>query len=175
MRRSNLNAGTTQGGSGQGGGAIQVLGTPSTPVLFTSYADDSVGGDSDGPSSGAMGGDYGGIVYRDDSDHERDYLSPANPLGLIMPVFLNYVNHATMSYGGGKVKVNSIEEVYDPIYLDSARPSISFNTIKQSSNAGISANPNSFDDDRLPSRSGGLVKFDDRRIRARYSRQHGRQ
>ena len=74
MRRANLNAGTTPQGLVVGGGSIQVLGTPGVPVVFTSYADDTVGGDTDGPSSGPQGGDYGGIVYRDDSDHERDYL-----------------------------------------------------------------------------------------------------
>ncbi|HEY2414173.1 MAG TPA: choice-of-anchor L domain-containing protein, partial [Pirellulaceae bacterium] len=165
MRRSNLNAGTTpQGLVSRSGGAIQVLGTPNVPVVFTSYDDDSVGGDDDGPTSGAQGGDYGGIVYRNDSDHERDYLNAANPLNLAMPVFLNYVNHATMTYGGGKVVVDSVEDVYDPIYMETARPTVSYNTIQKSSNAGMSANPNAFDDDGLPSASGVLVKFDDRRI-----------
>ncbi len=165
LRRTNLNAGTTpQGLVSRSGGAIQVLGTPQTPVVFTSYADDSVGGDNDGPSAGAMGGDYGGIVYRNDSDHERDYQSPTNPLNLAMPVFLNYVNNATMTYGGGKVSVDSVEEVYDPIYMDAARPSISYNTIQQSASAALSASPNTFDDDGLSSVTGALVAFDDRRI-----------
>src|SRR5262245_29425264 len=77
-----------------------------------------------------------------------------------MPVFLNYVNHANMTYGGGKVTVDSVEEVYDPIYMSTARPSISFNTIRTSANAGMSANPNSFDDDGLLPQLG----FDNRRI-----------
>ncbi len=166
LRRTNLNAGTTpQGLVSRSGAAIQVLGTPQTPVVFTSWADDSVGGDSDGPSTGAMGGDYGGIVYRNDSDYERDYQSPTtNPLNLVMPVFLNYVNHAMMTYGGGKVTVDSVEEVYDPIYMDAARPSISYNTIQQSASAALSASPNTFDDDGLSSVTGTLVAFDDRRI-----------
>ncbi len=169
MFQSNLNAGTTPGGTLKAGGSIQVLGTPNLPVVFTSYADDSVGGDDDGPTSGPQGGNYGGIVYRNDSDHERDYLSAVNPLNLAMPVFLNYVNHATMTYGGGKVVVDSVEDTYDPIYMETARPSVSYNTIQKSANAGLSANPNAFDDDGLPSTSAGphsgeLVKFDDRRI-----------
>ncbi len=72
-----LNAGTTsQGLLSRSGGAIQVLGTPNTPVVFTSWADDTVGGNDDGPSTRPPGRRYGGIVYRDDSDHERDFLSP---------------------------------------------------------------------------------------------------
>jgi hypothetical protein len=165
MRRTNLNAGTTpQGLVSLSSGAIQVLGTPLTAVQFTSYNDDTIGGDSDGPSTGPHGGDYGGLVFRDDSDHERDFLSAAgssaNPLGLTIPVFLNYVNHAAMNYGGGKVTVDSVEDTYDPIFVNTARPTISYNTIQQSANAAISANPNAFDDDGLaPS-----IDFNTRRI-----------
>src|SRR6185295_629370 len=62
-----------QGLVSKSGGAIQVLGTPQTAVQLTSYADDSIGGDSntvDGPTVTPQGGDWGGIVYRDDSDRE---------------------------------------------------------------------------------------------------------
>src|SRR5439155_5174562 len=132
MRKANLNAGTTpQGVVSKSGGSIQVLGTPQTPVQITSYSDDTIGGDSnpsEGPGVVPQGGDFGGIVYRDDSDHERDFLAGAsvtvNPLNLAMPVFLNYVNHATISFGGGKVTVDSQQSVYDPIYMDNARPTV---------------------------------------------------
>src|SRR5262245_17734753 len=77
-----------------------------------------------------------------------------------MPVYLNYVNHAMMTYGGGKVTVDSVEDVYDPIYMSTARPSLSYNTIQQSANAGMSANPNTFDDDGLLPQ----IAFDNRRI-----------
>jgi len=154
LRKANLNAGTTpQGLLSLAGGAIQVLGTPANPVQFTSYADDTIGGDSDGPLFIPQGGDWGGIVFRDDSDRERDFLnppgSPANPLGLVMPVFLNYVNHAVLTYGGGRVVVDSVEEVYNPIHLDAARPTVSFNRITRSADAALSAKPNAFDDDGL--------------------------
>src|SRR4029079_18897155 len=49
---------------------------------------------------------------------------------------------------------------YDPIYVSTARPTISYNTITLSANAAISANPNAFDDDGLVPQ----VAFDQRRI-----------
>src|SRR5262249_17538397 len=61
-------------------------------------------------------------------------------------VFLNYVNHANMTYGGGSVVVNSVQSVYDPIHLIESRPEISYNTITNSADAAMSANPNSFEE-----------------------------
>jgi hypothetical protein len=166
MRRSNLNAGTTpQGLVSQAGASIQVLGTPTTPVRFTSYADTTMDtGHSAGAGSTPQGGDYGGIAFRDDSDHERDFLSPAgsaaNPSGLTMPVFLNYVNNAAMTYAGGKVTVDTVQDQYDPITMNKARPTLTYNTITRSGHAGMSATPNTFDDDGLnPS-----IPFSQRRI-----------
>jgi hypothetical protein len=53
-----------------------------------------------------------------------------------------------------------VQSVYDPIHLDNARPTISYNTIQVSSDAAMSANPNSFDDDGLTP----TISFDNRRI-----------
>ncbi len=61
-------------------------------------------------------------------------------------IFLNIVNHANISYGGGQVVVNSTSESFDPLHLIDARPTISFNTISNSANAAVSANPNSFEE-----------------------------
>jgi hypothetical protein len=154
LRRSNLNAGTTpQGLISRAGGAIQVLGTPTAPVVFTSYRDDTVGGDNDGPTGLPQGGDYGGIVFRDDSDREDN------------GVYLNYVNNAVINYGGGKVTVDSVEDVYSPIHMATARPSLSYNRISQSADAAMSADPNTFDDDGLRNKlTGQFVAFDNRRI-----------
>ena len=62
-----------------------------------------------------QGGDFGGVVFRDDSDHERDWQNTAGTPPIrsawLMPVFLNYVNHATINYGGGKVTVDSVQDV----------------------------------------------------------------
>jgi hypothetical protein len=98
LRGANLNAGSTSQG-GSDGGAIQVLGTPFTKVQFTSYSDDTIGGDSnptEGPSILPQGGNWGGIVFRDDSDRESSR------------IFVNYVNNAVLTYGGGSVVVDSV-------------------------------------------------------------------
>ena len=116
------------------GAAIQILGTPENKVFFRSFRDDSVGGDSDGVGPGAVRGDFGGIVFREDSDLEQD------------GIFLNYVNHADINNGGGKVFVGADEVTFTPVHMIVARPTVSFNTITDSVNSSMSANPNSFDD-----------------------------
>ncbi len=58
------------------GSSLQVKGgpNPSQQVIFTSYLDDSAGGDSngDGSSSAPQGGDWGGIVFRNFNDTSTD-------------------------------------------------------------------------------------------------------
>ena len=63
-----------------------------------------------------------------------------------VPVFLDIVNHATITYGGGPVVVNSSHRDFDAIHLFDSRPTITFNTITQSAQAPISGNPDSFND-----------------------------
>tara|TARA_R110001592_G_scaffold31886_3_gene111922 strand:+ start:37950 stop:54350 length:16401 start_codon:yes stop_codon:yes gene_type:complete len=113
--------------------ALQILGTPDAQVVLTAYGNDAVGGDDDGPSDGANPGDWGGIIFRADSDYEDD------------SVFLNYIANADISYGGGQVYVESVLQTIAPIHIDQARPTLAYNTITNSANAAISADPNSFD------------------------------
>ncbi|WP_197995863.1 Ig-like domain-containing protein [Gimesia algae] len=113
--------------------ALQILGTPDAQVVLTAYGNDTVGGDDDGPSDGANPGDWGGIIFRADSDYEDE------------SVFLNYIANADISYGGGQVFVNSVLQTIAPIHIDEARPTLAYNTITHSANAAISADPNSFD------------------------------
>ena len=135
LRLANIDVGTGTIDNNRAGGALQVLGTPTTPVLFRSFRDDTAGGDSDGFSStGARPGDWGGLVFRDDSDRESQ------------GVFLNWVANASLNHGGGKVFVGSKQSVYTPIHLVSARPTVIQNTITNSADAAMSADPNSFDD-----------------------------
>ncbi|MCA9020407.1 MAG: DVUA0089 family protein, partial [Planctomycetaceae bacterium] len=113
--------------------ALQILGTPDAQVVLTAYGNDAVGGDDDGPSDGANPGDWGGIIFRADSDYEDD------------SVFLNYIANADISYGGGQVYVDSVLQTIAPIHIDEARPTLAYNRITYSANAAISADPNSFD------------------------------
>ncbi|MFV2065422.1 MAG: hypothetical protein ACC645_00470, partial [Pirellulales bacterium] len=129
-----FDAGTSSPTADRRGGAIQILGTPESSVFFRSFHDDSVGGDSDNVGPSMMPGDWGGVVFRDDSDFEQE------------AIFLNWVNHADMSNGGGKVVVDSIESLFTPIHLETARPTISHNLITNSAAAALSADPNSFED-----------------------------
>ncbi len=134
LRTANIDVGSSSLVTDRRHGALQVLGTPDDIVSFYSYRDDSVGGDSDGPSLGSQGGDWGGLVMRADSDMEEN------------GVFLNWVNHADLVQGGGKLTVGSVEEQFTPVYLVGARPSVSFTTIRESADAAISADPRSFED-----------------------------
>jgi VCBS repeat-containing protein len=134
MRRVNLDAGTSSLGVDRSDGAIQLLGIPDLPVLLRSFRDDTVGGDSDGVGPAPIAGDFGGIVFRKDSDLEEE------------GIFLNWVNHADIQRGGGKVPVDSGEQVFTPIHMIEARPTVSFNKITQSAGAALSGDPNSFSD-----------------------------
>ncbi|WP_198000304.1 Calx-beta domain-containing protein [Gimesia alba] len=118
----------------RGNAALQVLGTPDAQVVLTSYGNDAIGGDDDGPSDGANAGDWGGIIFRADSDYEEN------------KVFLNYVANADISYGGGQVYVDSVLQTFAPIHVDGTRPTLAYNTISYSANAAISADPDSFDE-----------------------------
>jgi hypothetical protein len=140
-----IDAGTSSVTVNRSQGALQVLGTPGRSVYFTSWHNDAIGGDSDAVGNPLAAGNWGGLVFRPDSDLPL----PGTGAG----VFLNYVNHADLSYGGGTVIVNSVQQVFDPVHLISSatqttRPSISHNTITFSADAAISADPNSFDDSR---------------------------
>ncbi len=139
MRKSNLDVGTSAVDVNRSAGALQLLGTPRNSVFLRSYHDDTMGGNSDGVGPQPASGDFGGIVFRDDSDLERS------------GIFYNYVNHADIKHGGGKVFVGSSEISFSSIYLTNARPTLSYNYITASFTSAISAGPNSFEDslDRL--------------------------
>jgi len=140
-----IDAGTSAVLIDRSGGALQVLGTPQQQVYFTTYENDLIGGDSDGVTDGANAGDWGGLVFRADSDFQP---SDADMFPSAPGIFLNYVNQADISFGGGRVIVDSIESVFAPIHLVTARPTVTYNTIRDSAAAALSADPDSFDDSR---------------------------
>ena len=161
LSAANIDAGTTSQGINENGAALQVLGTPLRNVFFTSFRDDTLGGDTAGVTPPPQGGEWGGLVFRNDSDflfrdefdaNLRNELSQPGALRRSVqdqienPVFLNFVNQAEFRYGGGRVSVNSVESPYAPIHLIDARPTITYNTITLSSGAAVSASPDSFRD-----------------------------
>ncbi|MEZ6132565.1 MAG: hypothetical protein R3C59_28195 [Planctomycetaceae bacterium] len=144
LQGSVINVGSVPNGPMATGGALQILGTPEHQTILTSYRNDAVGGDSDGVGSPAPG-NWGGVVFRDDSDFQApDAL--ANPD--LPGVFLNYINHAHIEYGGGFSSDGVKTAVFSPVHLETARPTVTHNLITLSASHAISANPNSFDDSR---------------------------
>ncbi|MEX0978536.1 MAG: hypothetical protein WDZ48_06775, partial [Pirellulales bacterium] len=140
LRGANIDVGSSAQGIDRGAGALQVLGTTAKDaqnrdigtVFFTSYYDDTIAGQ---PPAGVLAkGNWGGLVLRNDSDLES------------AGIFLNYVNHARLSYGGGQVSVNSVLSSFAPIHLETSRPTITYNTIINSADSAISADPNSFEE-----------------------------
>ena len=133
--KANIDVGTSAAAASRAGAALQVLGTPANRVTFTSYHDDTIGGNTDGFGPATQGGQWGGIVLRQDSDVAGGR------------AFLNTIANADIRYGGGQVLVDSRLQTFTPIHLETTRPTIVFNQITNSAGAAISADPNSFEDD----------------------------
>ncbi|HVX12329.1 MAG TPA: DUF4214 domain-containing protein [Pirellulales bacterium] len=131
LEGANISVGVNAPGIDRSDSALQVLGTPTSSVFFTSFHDDSIGTTTDTVTS-ASPGDWGGIVFGQNADMEQQ------------GIFLDSVNDARLTYGGGSVVVDGIQANYTPIYLVGSRPAITNNTILLSHNAAISADPNSF-------------------------------
>ncbi len=143
MKESQFTIGSTDLSRDLSSGAVQVLGTPDLDVILTSYQNESIGVDTDPLVTMPGPGDWGGIQIRNDLDRSENRF-----LWDQQGIFLNYVNHADFSYGGGKMRINGVPNsdgpIVNPIRLSEALPTISFNTIQLSSDAAISADPNSF-------------------------------
>ncbi|MEZ6062800.1 MAG: GEVED domain-containing protein [Planctomycetaceae bacterium] len=131
MQLTHIDVGSSAQGIDRSNGAFQTLGTPENNVIFTSYGNDAIGGDSDGVTDGAAPGDYAGIVFRNDSDREEN------------GIFLNHIQQTDFTHGGGQ---NFAGEVFAPIRTETARPTIMYNRFTQNAFAAISADPNSFED-----------------------------
>ncbi len=134
FRETNIDVGSSSELVDRAGASLQVLGTPTSRVFFTSYHDDLVGGNSDGFGPAAAGGQWGGITFREDSDAASKR------------AFVNTVHQATFRYGGGQVAIDGQNVSLSPIQLESTRPTIAYNRITASAGAAISATPNSFED-----------------------------
>ena len=135
---SRISVGSDNDGFDRSQSSISVQGTPDLPVHFTSYNDTSLGSNSNVLGFAANAGDWGGIEIRNDVDRDQGRID-VERLGL----FQSYINHASFKYGGGEV--SSIGRVIAPIHLSEARAEVSYNTLSLSSDAPISADPNTFE------------------------------
>jgi len=142
LQSANIDVGSSSVGQDRQDAALQVLGTPDSQVYFTTFRDDSLGGDTDGASSGAIAGQWGGLVFREDSD-QNDTTRGDDDENF---VFLNSIYQADIRFGGGQVAVNSVVDVYAPVHIEGERPTIAYNHISSSASSAVSADPNSFDD-----------------------------
>jgi hypothetical protein len=131
LEGANISVGVNSPNVDRSQSALQVLGTPTSSVFFTSFHDNSVGTATDTVTA-PNAGDWGGIVFGPAADLESQ------------GIFLDDVNHARLTYAGGTVVVNGSAAEYAPIYLTGSRPTITNNTILNSRDSAISADPNSF-------------------------------
>ncbi len=159
LRSARVGVGSSNLSIDRSGGALQVLGAPvlldaagnalrktsgtaaEGRVYFTSWLDESIGFDTYTPTTTPAAGNWGGISFRRDVDSSagrRDLESEG--------IFLQYVNHADIRYGGGTVTVESIPQTVFPIQMINTRPTITDNRITRSSSAAMSAAPNSFEE-----------------------------
>jgi hypothetical protein len=153
LRRAQISIGSENQGAGanRSGGALQVLGTPFNNVYFTSYnnaggGEQQIGKAEGNPNDIADEGDWGGIAFRNDIDR-ADGRFDFERRG----IFLNYVSHADIRYGGGQVVVNSQPRTVNPIHMTDARPTIINSKITLNADAAMSANANSFEESNFTS------------------------
>lgn len=165
LRRARIGVGSSSQTLDRSGGALQVLGKPRIvdasgdvmydetgaaiggSVFFTSLLDKHIGLDfnPDSSPSVAQPGDWGGVVFRSDLDIADANRTVYGQRG----IFINYVNHAAMTYGGGEVMVEGRSQTVAPLQMIDERPSLTFNTISLSAEMAMSANPDSFEEDNF--------------------------
>ncbi len=142
LHESSIQVGSSSPEVDRSKAGIQILGTPVQQVFFTSYNDESIGTDTN-PSlvTSPVPGDWGGLKLQNDVDRGEgrfDYERQG--------IFLNYVAHADMRYGGGMVVIDSVQQIVTPIDMTNARPTVVFSEISRSADAAMSANPDSFEE-----------------------------
>ena len=141
LRGASINVGSTTSSVDRSRGNLQILGRPGQNVLFTSYQDETVGIDTNPITTTPQAGDWGGIEFKNDIDQAEGRFSFERE-----GIFLDYVNHADIRYGGGQVSLDSQNRVIAPIQMTKSRPTITFNTIALSADAAMSADPDSFEE-----------------------------
>ncbi len=138
---SRIVAGSSDAGIDTRFSSVQVLGTPRTKVLMTSYNDQSLGVDTNPLITVPQPGDWGGIEMHNDVDR-REGRGDWERNG----IFLNYIANADLRFGGGSVVIATNSPVANPIHMRESRPTLLYNTISRSADSAMSADPNSFEE-----------------------------
>ncbi len=132
--------------------ALQILGVPtivdsngtriSGEVIITSYNEERrngvlLGVDTNTLTTTPSPGNWAGIEFRNDFDY-----SEGRPVWETEGIFLDYVSHADIRYGGGSI--SSTEPAVNPLQMLESRPALINNSVQFSLGAALSADPNSF-------------------------------
>ncbi len=132
--------------------ALQVLGAPfivdqngatiDGTVDITSYNEERRNGvllglDNNAIPTTAGPGDWAGIEFRNDVDY-----SEGRGVWETEGIFLDYVSHADIRFGGGSVTLTELPVA--PLQMSDSRPTLIYNHISDSSSAALTADPNSF-------------------------------
>ncbi len=132
--------------------ALQVLGAPviidqngvaiDGTVDITSYREERRAGvllglDTNPQATTPTPGDWAGIEFRNDFDY-----SEGRAVWETEGIFLDYVSHADIRYGGGSVQLT--DPSVTPLQMLEARPTLIYNQISFAREAAVSADPNSF-------------------------------
>ncbi len=142
LRRTRIAVGSSNVDVDRSNAGLQILGTPDRQVYFTSWLDETIGRDTFTPMTTPLAGDWGGIIFQGDIDRSLGRIGREEE-----GIFVNYVNNATILYGGGGgIQIDSVEQIVNPIQIVDMRPTIVFNTIQRSSDAAMSATPDSFEE-----------------------------
>jgi hypothetical protein len=141
MRLSWVGAGSSTTSVDRSGSALQVLGIPGQQVIFTSWADDSIGTNTTDAPAAPDEGDWGGLIFRNEIDRAQNRFNSENE-----GIFLNYVSYADIRWGGGTVTIDTTTQTINPIHMDRSQPTIVNNTIQFSDDSAMSADPDSFEE-----------------------------
>lgn len=141
FNQQGIGVGSTTAGVDFSGGALQVLGTPGNEVILTSWNDETVGTDTTPTPTTASPGDWGGISIRNDVDESEGRFTYRRE-----GIFLNHVGNAVIQYGGGDIVLNGVLQPINPIQLTLAQTTIVHNTITDSRDSAVSADPDSFEE-----------------------------
>lgn len=144
LRSTSIIVGSSSTVIDRSGAALQILGTPGNPVKFTSFNDETIGQDKTPLTTIPRSGDWGGIVFRNDIDRSLGRYDHEKS-----GIFLNYVNNAEIAYGGGILSSDSVVGVANPITMVDSRPSVTYNRVRQSADAAMSASPDAFEESRF--------------------------